>query len=1080
VNVADILSLAVLRPRDLLAIKVDLYNFKFQQLTTIPHGQAAYVMVSGLPARIIIEFPPQHIFEEAIYEGSGPPSSPAPPLQSRISGPSYLVFDAQNVQPFRLTLSNLLEVIRGLPLVLAPVAEPDSNPGDATHRQIAEPHTELSRIQTQIEAPYRLVISPTSSGRWYHTAAAPPQSGIAELWHTRLGRLGSNGSGRAVFRDDLGLIRAIWDKDPECEAKLRDEHELQTVNASVPHEHKPFVASLDAADRYNFIQLTSNYNLDSSGPFTAPVEAHRLMLSSLGAWLDFEGHWAVMKTPMGKGGALSVSSWLHRATMGRDQFVRVVSEGFLYPSGHRAALVKITERKVPPESQFKPARPAPVAYLRQRLFIILRETEKRYGDDDEAVSGSVETLFHGASVPLSRVLPFQRLRIVTLQTPNLDREAPALPDLVPTVVPDAPSLFWPTIGGADFKFHMVGQDRDGRDVEFRAPLLFVAVNAYSQAVLQAINGKYNALQGTSPWTDRRSVSFNSARVAYAPSRDDSGGTVFPTGTIQLGAALLDNAAQLVSRHELAFRPVMLNATVDVVDLQHLAKTDANQSFRYFEPYVRTGFVDLNPREVFGWLCEPAALDFTGQADRSGAVATPNVHVTALSRHYGPIGGTETGMQNASFDPDDYFDDAEPKLLGAFPLNVLARGAPFPVIKRTGLATTYSYEWTAVPLDADADVPGLMHGSDTQLTLGVVTELTEGAATPSVTITGELKAFGVELPTDTSLIAVKFDWLRFAMSTGRKPEIDAQLGDPPIEFEHDLAFVNALAECVDKAGFSDPPAVDVTDRGIAASYSLALPDVAIGAFALKNLKLSAALTLSFLGDPANLRLSFAERHAPCIVSMGPFAGGGFLAIETNAEDLQVLELALEFGAQISANFGVASGSIYAMGGIYLKWGAERSGALSGYFRMGGEVDVLGLISASIELYLALTYQNGKAVGSASISIEVEVCFFSFSVSVLAERRFAGSGADPGFRELYGPYYVHGSIAAVLHTNVSAQVLYLDPYNPNGAYIYDPASETYNWTFGPQEGLRPLRPGVTEPPKGAARVDPWLQYCRAFAL
>ena len=45
------------------------------------------------------------------------------------------------------------------------------------------------------------------------------------------------------------------------------------------------------------------------------------------------------------GEQLDVSEWVHIAAQGRDHYVRIVYEGHLYPFGHRAALIKITERK---------------------------------------------------------------------------------------------------------------------------------------------------------------------------------------------------------------------------------------------------------------------------------------------------------------------------------------------------------------------------------------------------------------------------------------------------------------------------------------------------------------------------------------------------------------------------------------------------------------------------------------------------------------------------------------------------------------------------------------------------------------
>ena len=94
------------------------------------------------------------------------------------------------------------------------------------------------------------------------------------------------------------------------------------------------------------------------------------------------------------------------------------------------------------------------------------------------------------------------------------------------------------------------------------------------------------------------------------------------------------------------------------------------------------------------------------------------------------------------------------------------------------------------------------------------------------------------------------------------------------------------------------------------------------------------------------------------------------------------MALEAGACLSINLGVASGSVSIMVGVYLRLEADK-GSLTGYFRIRGEVDVLGLISASITLELSLTYEfdTGKMVGRASITIEVEVFFFSFSVTRL---------------------------------------------------------------------------------------------------
>jgi hypothetical protein len=145
--------------------------------------------------------------------------------------------------------------------------------------------------------------------------------------------------------------------------------------------------------------------------------------------------------------------------------------------------------------------------------------------------------------------------------------------------------------------------------------------------------------------------------------------------------------------------------------------------------------------------------------------------------------------------------------------------------------------------------------------------------------------------------------------------------------------------------------------------------------------------------------FCERENPAILTVMCFGGGGFLGVTVNADGLHILEAALEFGAAIAVNFGVAAGGVSAMGGIYFK--IEGSDVtLTGYFRLRGEVEALGIVSVSLELYIDLTYESAdnKCVGTASISLEIEVAMFSTTIKITATKKFAGAGNDPTFREL----------------------------------------------------------------------------------
>jgi hypothetical protein len=132
------------------------------------------------------------------------------------------------------------------------------------------------------------------------------------------------------------------------------------------------------------------------------------------------------------------------------------------------------------------------------------------------------------------------------------------------------------------------------------------------------------------------------------------------------------------------------------------------------------------------------------------------------------------------------------------------------------------------------------------------------------------------------------------------------------------------------------------------------------------------------------------------------GGGWVGIRLSPNGLVLLEMGLEAGASLSVDLVVASGSVSVMVGVYLRL-EDKKGQLTAYFRIRGEVEVLGIASASITLELSLTYNTGtgKLVGRASLVVEVEVAFFSVSVTITVERKLAGSQGDPALIDIWPP-------------------------------------------------------------------------------
>ena len=178
----------------------------------------------------------------------------------------------------------------------------------------------------------------------------------------------------------------------------------------------------------------------------------------------------------------------------------------------------------------------------------------------------------------------------------------------------------------------------------------------------------------------------------------------------------------------------------------------------------------------------------------------------------------------------------------------------------------------------------------------------------------------------------------------------------------LEFVNELREYIPANGFSDPPSLSVTPSGIAASYSLTLPALGVGVFALKNASLGAGFNLPFDATPASVRFNFSERQHPFSLTVSLLGGGGFFAIGISSRGVQEIEAAIEFGAEIAINLGVASGGVEIKAGVYFHWlekvPNKGSVELTGYVRLHGELSVLGLISRVADVQPAARLPQGR--------------------------------------------------------------------------------------------------------------------------
>lgn len=849
---------------------------------------------------------------------------------------------------------------------------------------------------TALELPYRLFLTPVEPAHWQHRTDAPESEGRAELWHTRL-----TAEERFEGVDAPTRFRAIWS----------DDYSDPDVLDHVSPNQKPFRMSLDALDRKMLVELMAGFQAkDQDGKPYEPLTAgaDRLHLTSLGALLDSEGSWG---PPRPKD--VDLELWRHLAALGRDQYVRVVYAGFLWPFRHAASLIKVTERKfqyLDPED----AGAGRVAVLRQRFFIVVRQRRVAYGATNYD-------------------FPFQNVEILTRVTPNLlqpGKDASELTGFNYTGFAKR-MAFWPMIGeagtAADFRFELAATDLSGNRIALAMPLLFIGETiATGTTKASAASTAYTQ----TPAEPRRKASLGGQSVCYAPLDDDpkTVDTRFPTESVTFEAR--DPKAGTPKPPNV--HPAVQFAKVGVQPLQKmLGKPDAVVEVAFPDAFKSGGITAAeNPGQLFLKLTQPLALAFGAEAneaksDALGALASPRMAIMGLSRLIGPAGASfkpnfagdvEKALEDVrtnNFRPSDFFPDAT--ILGAVKLihllptdlaDLSKKEVPKLFTKEVpgALETRFDFE-TGLPNSLSPLFLPNVDGKTTKLAMHSVmrTDLLDPTKSDYES-TASVDHFKVNL---FGFVKVWFDKLEFSARKGQKPDVAVALhgGKEAVEFGGPLQFVNKLREIIPADGFSDPPDISVTPSGIQAGYSMTLPSIGVGIFTLTNVSLGAAFSLPFDSRPASVRFNFSERHSPFSLTVSALGGGGFFAIVVDTHGVEEIEAALEFGAAVAINLGVASGGVEIKAGIYFHWqDSKQEVELAGYVRVHGELSVLGLISASVTFNLQLAYKKDldantqKVWGEATLVIEVEVLFFSADVEVRCRREFQGSDNDPKFIHL----------------------------------------------------------------------------------
>jgi hypothetical protein len=957
--------------------------------------------VAGQPAYLIVHFGPQALGEFALDDGNAVHTTPVPVAPADGTRLAFLVPPDTDVIPY--TVGELLAWHKYIQSVV---------PTAVTSVQGKPVPVEPTSMQTAICAPWSLVLSPHEQAGWAHRVALDgnPPGGRTELWHTRLAVRKPGGLDE---EDATGRsVRAVW--TPSFQR-----------NAPPPPDGWPFPpgrTSLKPLNRYEIVRLTSDWAIISrTKPYTPqPLAVEQLALSPLGAWVKTTGDWPdVYDDELGR--AFALESWVHRAAMGRDSYVRVVERGFLFPLGHRASRITVTERRFATvDDPASPQYGKPVAYLVQRTFLVVRDGERSY----PAAPGPGAS--PGQQPYAGREMPFKTVRIGTQVTPDL--LLPDDPANTSTRIPKGAGgyygsdAFWPRVAtgpgtSTDFLFPIAATDAEGRTANLLMPLVFVSIN-----VSDRLNDVKAIIDAYSADPARVTVAMNGQQVALAAFPGGKPGEcAYPMTDVTFGASPPEPATgSLDVFRQPRFFPRMAQARVRLEAVERVAGgTYGPQTVTLHRAWLND---PGHSARVFAALS--SAVDLGFGADASGGVVTPDMRITGLSARTGPIGGDLSAPQPpAQFDPASFFGGAAPKILGGISLLDIidsggfdAGGGKAPRLVTTpvpgGVETSLTWRPTI-----KNDAAGVFVKSDTgALVVVAKTVIRSDGSKPTSEISGDVTDFAVNaVGSALQLVTVNFRRLAFVSANGTKPVIHADIAG--VEFKGVLEFVNTLQQYLGSfgqgggsgqdadqqdadqqgdAGSTGGGFIEVSTSGIRVGYSLGLPPLAVGVFSLENIAIGASLMIPFDGEPARVRFAFASREKPFLLTVSMFGGGGFVGVAFGLDKFELFEAALEFGAKLALDVGVASGGVSAVAGIYLALSAD-GGELTGYLRINGELEVLGLVHLAVEFYLGFTYDFGKkeAWGEATVTVEVDVLLFSGSVTLgPVRKRFAGGGGSAG--------------------------------------------------------------------------------------
>jgi hypothetical protein len=997
--------LLVRRPADLAR-----FGLRWSGATIDTDGGAA-VLVAGASATLTLTFPPQAIAEQSL---------PIDMPDARMAGPSRLTVALPSGARLPLTTGGVLAGLSGGVLI-----------GAASAQDVAG---------TVLELPAGIFLTPAGNDATLVAALAPAVSdaGTTGLWQPAL-RQGDAGVPLRVLESrNIALAGPV---------SLTDDQRRQIVAAGVP-----VVAAVT--------------------------------LSALGATMDAEL-------------AGDAFRWSHRTSLGRDERVVVESKGLLYPFGHRARAISVSERAIADV-------PGAPAAIRTTNYVIVDEPIRRTPRDDfrferveilsrtlvyteevdairrpvpeidlpevaeqqsldaelEQIGVRADELQRGLAAPLSNLTVIlgdpdaadyeargTQIEEISAELENLTGEED--PSGVARLRADLAALTkqqtqsWPRIKAsiASFTAELRGLGARSKEIRQRYAVLQAQIAAIKDALarppvvaftpgaagqklpfdirLATPRGDLSVRMpllfvrdvttiGDPHWPDFSSLTDRGiARTLHQQWTQSEAGlatlaggvpfdlvqdAVIQPGDVHEVHSLLIEAVDAVD----TFAPRLAEIGAKVAALRALIPDQDQLTTLVYNTAADALHAPLVPKL-------PVLVDFLAHADRSGGLIAPKFQADALSRTLGPA--VRSVLDETQL-PDFTAIYRDTKLLGlslgdlidAARAGVAVPGGPTIVPVLDGIRPIgVEAKWMNLPLKTAgifrprlAGEPPVPQPCDADLDVRIVGQDSSTSAT--------IRNFALALPPEDTLVTLSFRSLKMIQAKGKPPAVEIEGFDFALSGALDL--LRELQEEVLAYVADNNPGVVVrrTANGIAAGYGFALPEVAAGVFLMRNMRVSIDIDIPFDGNPVSITLGFARPDNPFVLAVTIFGGGGHFLITMGGDGVRSIDLLLQFGAFVSVSFAVATGEVHAYGAVRLKL-IDGKAEFIATLRLGGKVDVLGLVSVAVELLLALEYDAGEniLIGRATLVIEIHLLFFSRSVKLdSGEWILAGSRRPVGGR------------------------------------------------------------------------------------